>query len=118
MISRVFRPSAVRRAACHVLNGRLMAPHADDDGAIEGRAGVSVAASIEAVPAGGPPGRGRDRARAAALREGGFRTNPVRVIAEDDQQLSRGVGAHTEARRWCTAPQSCGSRRPSIRWPF
>ena len=34
---------------------------------------------------------------AAELRERGFRTNPVGVIAEDDQQLGRGVGAHTEA---------------------
>ena len=53
--------SAVRRAACDVINGRLMVPHADDDGSIEGGVGVSVAASIEAVPAGGHPGRGRDR---------------------------------------------------------
>ena len=52
--------SAVRRAACDVINGRLMVPHADDDGSIEGGVGVSVAASIEAVPAGGPPGRCRD----------------------------------------------------------
>ena len=89
--------SAVRRAACDVINGRLMVPHADDDGSIEGGVGVSVAASIEAVPAGGHPGRGRDRTRAAALREGGFRTNPVGIIAEDDQQFGRGVGAHTEA---------------------
>ena len=42
--------SAVRRAACDVINGRLMVPHADDDGSIEGGVGVSVAASIEAVP--------------------------------------------------------------------
>ena len=89
--------SAVRRAACDVINGRLMVPHADDDGSIEGGVGVSVAASIEAVPAGGHPGRGRDRTRAAELREGGFRTNPVGIIAEDDQQFGRGVGAHTEA---------------------
>ena len=88
---------AVRRAACHVINGRLMVPHADDDGSIEGRVGVSVAASIEAVPTGGHPGRGRDRARAAALREGGFRTNPVGIIAEDDQELGRGVGADPDA---------------------
>ena len=32
------------------------------------------------------------------LREGGFRTNPVGIIAEDDQQFGRGVGAHPEAR--------------------
>ena len=30
------RGSAVRRAACDVINGRLMVPHADDDGSIEG----------------------------------------------------------------------------------
>ena len=89
--------SAVRRAVCDVINGRLMVPHADDDGSIEGGGGVSVAASSEAVPAGGPPGRGRDRTRAAERREGGLRTNPVGMIAEDDQQFGRGVGAHTEA---------------------
>ena len=27
---------AVRRAACDVINGRLMVPHADDHGSIEG----------------------------------------------------------------------------------
>ena len=85
------------RAACDVINGRLMVPHADDDGSIERGVGLSVAASIEAVPAGGHPGRGRDRTRAAELREGGFRTNPVGIIAEDDQQFGRGVGAHPEA---------------------
>ena len=63
--------SAVRRAACDVITGRLMVPHADDDGSIEGGGGVSVAASMEAVPAGGPPGRGRDWTRAAERREGG-----------------------------------------------
>ncbi len=89
--------SAGRRAAGDVINGRLMVPHADDDRAMEGGVRVSVAASIEAVPAGGHPGRGRDRTRAAELREGGFRTNPVGIIAEDDQQFGRGVGAHTEA---------------------
>ena len=89
--------SAGRRAACDVVAGGLVESHADDDGSIEGGVGVSVAASIEAVPAGGPPGRGRDRTRAAELREGGVRTNPVGILAEDDQQFGRGVGAHTEA---------------------
>ena len=84
-------------ASGDVVAGRLVEWHPDDDGSIEGRVGVSVAASIEAVPTGGHPRRGRDRAGAAELREGGLRTNPVGVIAEDDQQLSRGVGAHTEA---------------------
>ena len=89
--------SAIGGASGDVVAGGLVESHADDDGAIEGGVGVAVAASIEAVPAGGHPGRGRDWARAAELRERGFRTNPVGVIAEDDQQLGRGVGAHTEA---------------------
>ena len=88
---------AIGGASGDVVAGWLVESHADDDGSIEGGGGLSVAASMEAVPAGGPPGRGRDRARAAELREGGVRTNPVRVIAEEDQQLGRGVGAHTEA---------------------
>ena len=41
--------SAVRRAACDVINGRLMVPHADDDGSIERGVGLSVAATIEAA---------------------------------------------------------------------
>ena len=94
MMSRLVRSGA---ASGDVVAGRLVELHPDDDGSIEGRVGVSVAASIEAVPTGGHPRRGRDRAGAAELREGGLRTNPVGVIAEDDQQLSRGVGAHTEA---------------------
>ena len=64
-------------ASGDVVAGRLVELHPDDDGSIEGRVGVSVAASIEAVPTGGHPRRGRDRAGAAELREGGLRTNPV-----------------------------------------
>ena len=47
--------SAGRRAACDVINGRLMVPHADDDGSIEGGVGLSVAASIEAARGLGAP---------------------------------------------------------------
>ena len=83
---------AIGGASGDVVAGWLVESHADDDGSIEGGVGLSVAASMEAVPAGGPPGRGRDRARAAKLRAGGVRTNPVRVIAEEDQQLGGGVG--------------------------
>ena len=64
-------------ASGDVVAGRLVGLHPDDDGSIEGRVGVSVAASIEAVPPGGHPRRGRDRAGAAELREGGLRTNSV-----------------------------------------
>ena len=94
--------SAIGGASGDVVAGGLVESHADDDGAIEGGVSVAVAASIEAVPAGGHPGRGRDRARAAELREG---TNPVGVIAEDDQQLGRGVGA---------APHQGSHARPKV----
>ena len=88
---------AASSPSCDVVDGRLVESHADDDGSIEGGVGLSVATPIEAVPAGGHPGRGRDRTRAAELREGGVRTNPVGVVPEDDQQLRRGVGADPEA---------------------
>ena len=91
-----FGPAA-SSPSCDVVEGRLVESHADDDGSIEGGVGLSVATPIEAVPAGGHPGRGRDRTRAAELREGGFRANPVGVVPEDDQQLRRGVGADPEA---------------------
>ena len=91
-----FGPAA-SSPSCDVVDGRLVESHADDDGSREGGVGLSVATPIEAVPAGGHPGRGRDRTRAAALREGGVRTNPVGVVPEDDQQLRRGVGADPEA---------------------
>ena len=88
---------AIGGASGDVVAGWLVESHADDDGSIEGGVGVSVTAPIEPMPAGGSPGRGRDRTGATQLRERGFGANPVRVIAEDDQQLGRGVGAHTEA---------------------
>ena len=88
---------AVSGASCDVVDSRLVEPHTDDDSAIEGGVGLSVAAPIEAVPAGGHPGRSRDRTRATEFREGGFGANPVGVIAEDDQHLGGGVGADPEA---------------------
>ena len=91
------RGPAVRRAASHVFDGRLVEPHADEHGSIEGGVGLSVTAPIEPMPAGGPPGRGRDRTGAAQLRERGFGANPVGVIAEEDQHLGRGAGADPEA---------------------
>ena len=96
MISRLVRPSAVRRAT--YATGRVVESHADDDAAIECGVRLSVATPREAVPAGGSPGRGRDRTRAAQLREGGFRVNPVWVIAEEDEHFGRRAGADTEAR--------------------
>ena len=63
---------AVRRASGDVVDSRLMVPQAHDDRSIEGGVGLSVAAPVEAVPAGGHPGRGRDGTRAAEFCEGGF----------------------------------------------
>ena len=88
----------VRGPSRDVVEGRLVVPHADDDGAIEGRIGLSVPASIEAVPAGGDPRRSGDGTRATEFRNGGFRANPVGVIAEEDQHRRRGIGPHPEAR--------------------
>ena len=61
---------------------------------------------VEAVPSGGSAGRGGDGTRAAALREVGFRPNPLGVVAEDNQELGRDVGAHPE-------PRPAGGRRLS-----
>ena len=88
---------AISGASCNVVDCRLVEPYTDDDGSIEGGVGLSVATTIEPVPAGGHAGRGRDWTRAAELRESGFRANPVGVMAEEDEHLSRGAGADPEA---------------------
>ena len=88
---------AIGGASGDVVAGWLVESHADDDGSIEGGVGVSVTAPIEPMPAGGSPGRGRDRTGATQLRERGFGANPVGVIAEEDQHLGRDAGADPEA---------------------
>ena len=88
---------AIDGAACDVVDGRLVEPHPDDGGSIEGGVGLAVATPIQAVPASGPPRGGRDRTRAAELRKGGFRANASGVVAAKDQQLGGGVGADPEA---------------------
>ena len=76
MISRLVRPSAVRRATS---------------------SRVGWWNRMRTMPAGGSPGRGRDRTGATQLRERGFGANPVGVIAEEDQHLGRGACADPEA---------------------
>ena len=88
---------AVCRASSHIGGGRRMVPHADDDGSMEGGVGLSVAAAVEAMAAGGHPRRSGDGTRAAELREGGFGANPVGVIAEDDEHFRGGIGADPES---------------------
>ena len=43
------------------------------------------------------PGRSRDGAGPAELGEGGFRMNPIGVVAKDDQHLGGGVGTDVKA---------------------
>ena len=63
---------AGRRASGDVVDSGLMESHAHDDRSIEGGIRLSMAAPIEAVPASGHPGRGRDGTRAAEFCERGF----------------------------------------------
>ena len=97
--------AAVGRTSHNVVDRWLVVPHADDDRPIEGGVGLAVTAPVEAVPPSGPPGRGGDGTRATELREGGLRANPLGVVAEDNQELGRAVGAHPE-------PRPEGGRRP------
>ena len=90
--------AAVGRTSHTVVDRWLVVPHADDDRPIEGGVGLAVTAPVEAVPPSGPPGRGGDGTRATELREGGLRANPIGVVAEDNQELGRAVGAHPEPR--------------------
>ena len=78
-----------------------MVPHANEDRSIEGGVGLSVATPIQAMPAGGFAGRGRDRTRAAELREGGLRANPVGIVAEAEEHLGCGASTDPDARRCC-----------------
>ena len=96
--------AAVGRTSHNVVDRWLVVPHADDDRPIEGGVGLAVTAPVEAVPPSGPPGRGGDGTRATELREGGLRANPLGVVAEDNQDLGRAVGAHP-------APRPEGGRR-------
>ena len=90
--------AAVGRTSHNVVDRWLVVPHADDDRPIEGGVGLAVTAPVEAVPPSGPPGRGGGGTRATELRDGGLRANPLGVVAEDNQELGRAVGAHPEPR--------------------
>ena len=88
--------SAIGGASGDVGAGGLVESHADDDGAIEGGVGVADGrSSIETVPAGGQAGRGRDRARAVELREGGIRMNPGQRLSPKMINNSAAVWAPT-----------------------
>src|SRR4051794_23967329 len=72
------------RTPADIVEGRLVAAHAGDDDPVEGGVGPPVAAAVEPV-AGRLAARGGDRAGAAQLRERGLRTDPLRVVAEEEQ---------------------------------
>ena len=94
MISRVVRPSAVRRAA--YATGGSMIAQAGDDGPMKGGVGLAVATAIEAMPTGGHPGGGGDGARPTQRGEGRFRPNAIGVVPKDDEHLGGRVGADAE----------------------
>ena len=74
-----------------------MVPHPHDDGPVERGVSLSMTAAVEAVAARCHPGRSRDGAGPAELGEGGFRMNPIGVVAKDDQHLGGGVGTDAQA---------------------
>ena len=74
-----------------------MVPHPHDDGPVERGVSLSMTAAVEAVAARCHPGRSRDGAGPAELGEGGFRMNPIGVVAKDDQHLGGGVGTDAKA---------------------
>ena len=74
-----------------------MVPHPHDDGPVERGVSLSMPAAVETVAARRHPGRSRDGAGPAELGEGGFRMNPIGVVAKDDQHLGGGVGTDAKA---------------------
>jgi hypothetical protein len=70
----------------------------NDDGAIQGSVGLSIPATIETVPTGGPPGGSGYRTRAAEFGESWVRPYPITVIAGGHQQLRGNVGTDAKCR--------------------
>src|SRR5918994_7754514 len=74
------------RAPAYILEGRPVAAHAGDDEPVKGGVGLAAAATVEPV-SDRLAARGWDRAGAAQLRERGLRTDPLRVVADEQQHL-------------------------------
>ncbi len=79
-------------AAGDVDAGAFVAAHADERDAPERVVGLTVAATVEAMPT-HPAGGGFEGRDAAELRERCFVAEPVRVVASGDQQDRGGVRA-------------------------
>src|SRR3712207_5336516 len=79
------------RPPLDVVEGRLVGAHAGDHHAVEGSVGLPVPAAVEPVPA-GLAARGRDRAGAAQLGEGGLGADAFRVVANQEEHLHGGAG--------------------------
>ena len=94
---------AIGGASGDVVAGWLVESHADDDGSIEGGVGVSVAASIEAVPAGGHP----ERIRSAGCR---------RLVRQPADRMGRDpIGACCNHGPSQSCPPTRASHGPYIR---
>src|SRR5215212_11945882 len=79
------------RAPPDVVDRGPMGPHPHDDDAVEGGIGLPMPAAVQPVPA-GLPARGRDRADAAELGEGGLGADPLEVVADEDEHLRGRAG--------------------------
>ena len=102
MISRLGRPSAVRRSTSLRVGEwyriRTMT--------------ARWSAAVEAVAARRHPGRSRDGAGPAELGEGGFRMNPIGGVAKDDQHLGGGIQPSGMPPR--RGPARVRPRRPAL----
>ena len=73
-------PLAFGCSSPDVVEGRLVAPHPDNDHTVQGCVRLPIAAAVEPVPV-GLAGRSRDRRGSAQVREGGLVVQPFGVVA-------------------------------------
>src|SRR4028119_1069669 len=103
---------ALGGAAGDVVDRRLVPASSNDDGAVEGGVGLSVALAIQTVAAVGPSGVGGDGAGAAQMGEGcpdQLQADAVGVVPGGDQHLGGDGAAHPDQRE-----QAPGGRRRAV----
>jgi len=87
---------ALGGAPGYVLNRGLMEPHADDDGAIDRGVQLPVSAAVDAMATRGHPGGRWDGADAGEFRKGGLGADPSGIVADDYEDLGRGIDPDAE----------------------
>jgi hypothetical protein len=83
-------------ASGDVVDRGLVEPHPDDHGAVDRGVQLSVAAVIDPVPPRGHPRRCGDGADPGKFRQRCFGADAFGVVADDDEDLGRGVDADSE----------------------